>query len=70
MVNNKTTVMSVFKLLDEYKDYLLSEVMNTIYQLDSILKKNTETLWQTVDIESVFKLLDEYKDYLLSREVK
>ena len=25
MVNNKTTVMSVFKLLvDEYKDYLLS----------------------------------------------
>ena len=55
MVNNKTTV---------------TEVMNTIYQIDSILKKNTETLWQTVDIESVFKLLDEYKVYLLSREVK
>ena len=40
MVNNKTTVM---------------EVMNTIYQLDSILKKNTETLWQTVDIEREVK---------------
>ena len=55
MVNNKTTVMSVFKLLDEYKDYLLSEVMNTIYQFDSILKKNTETLWQTVDIDMEVK---------------
>ena len=38
MVNNKTTV---------------TEVMNTIYQIDSILKKNTETLWQTVDRERV-----------------
>ena len=55
MVNSKTTVMSVFNLLDEYKDYLLSEVMNTIYQLDSILKKNTETLWQTVGIEREVK---------------
>ena len=63
MVNNKTTETlwqtvdreSVFKLLDEYKDYLLSEVMNTIYQFDSILKKNTETLWQTVDIEREVK---------------
>ena len=40
MVNNKTTVM---------------EVMKTIYQIDSILKKNTETLWQTVDIEREVK---------------
>ena len=40
MVNNKTTVM---------------EVMNTIYQFDSILKKNTETLWHTVDIEREVK---------------
>lgn len=55
MVNNKTTVM---------------EVMNTMYRIDSILKKDTDTLWQTVDRESVFQLLDEYKDYLLTREVK
>ena len=44
MVNNKTTVMSVFKLLDEYKDYLLSEVMNTLHLIDSILKKNKDYL--------------------------
>ena len=55
MVNNKTTVM---------------EVMNTIYQIDLILKKNKDTLWLTVNKESVFQLLDEYKDYLLTREVK
>ena len=55
MVNNKTTVM---------------EIMNTMYQIDSILKKDTDTLWMTVNKENVFHLLDEYKDYLLTREVK
>lgn len=55
MVNNKTTVM---------------EVMNTLHLIDSILKKDTDTLWLTVNRESVFQLLDEYKDYLLTREVK
>ena len=55
MVNNKTTVM---------------EVMNTLHLIDSILKKDTDTLCMTVNKESVFQLLDEYKDYLLTREVK